>query len=160
MATHQTFQQEVDLVFDLLTDPDFLVDRCIALGNLSAEGQAETDGDKVTTHLVREVENDLPAFVAKILKPVQTINVTERWRPKGSGWEGEMTVKVVGQPITISAMFSLEPNNDGCIYITAARAKADIPLIGRKIEKFLVKQFESDAARELGYTQEYLGVSA
>jgi hypothetical protein len=48
MAVDFEFEHDAQTVYEALTDPDFLVDRCLALGELSAECDVE-ESEGVTT---------------------------------------------------------------------------------------------------------------
>lgn len=156
MTIEYNFKHDAEAVYELLTDPQFLVDRCIALGGLSADGEAEEKGDDwvVTTH--RETVTDLPAFLQKILGSEQHYSLTETWQADGDGWCGNMNVHFEDQPFDIRAKFELQPTKTGCVYKLSPRAKANIPLIGKKVEKFILEQFHRDAESELDYTQDFL----
>ncbi|MEH6551079.1 MAG: DUF2505 domain-containing protein [Pseudomonadales bacterium] len=156
MPVSREFGQNIDTVFELLTDPQFLVDRCLALGELSAECEIFEDGDHILVELTREVTRDLPSFLARIFDPVQTMSMKETWSPDGDGWSGHWTVIIEGQPVSINADFSLKPAANGCIYTVSHKAKAKIPLIGGKLEKFIQGQSIEGAEAELSYLKEHL----
>ena len=101
------FDNDAQTVYETLTDPQFLVDRCIALGELSAECDIEESGSVITIKLVREIKRDLPRALAKVFNPVQTIEMTETWMPNGDNWSGNWVLKVLGQPVTVFGDFEL-----------------------------------------------------
>jgi hypothetical protein len=157
MGLKYQFPQSVDTVFNLLCDPDFLVERCMAVGELSADCEVEEDGDETIIKMTREVERELPKFLAKLFNPVQTLEFTEKWQNKGDIKEGTYTVVVVGQPVTVSAKFKLKPtSNGGCEYTIEHSAKANIPLVGGKVEKFIVNQTGEGVDKEIAYLKEQL----
>ena len=153
MAIEYPFAASVDRVFALLSDPDFLVDRCLALGEISAECSVEDDGKQLVIALTREVERALPSFLARLFESLQTIEVVERWKQsKGKIYHGSLLIKVIGQPITVEAEMRLKPDSTtGCTYAVAHTAKANMPLIGRRVEAFMLTQIESGARAELDY---------
>ena len=158
MSVSYEFEHDVQTVYEALTEPQFLVDRCSALGELSAECEVEEDEDGITTvSLLREIERDLPKMLAKIFDPVQIMDMTEQWRPNGDGWSGSWTMDVRGQPVVISASFELVPTAQGCQYTVTHSAKAKVPLIGKQLEKYILGQTSEGATDELSYLAEYLG---
>ena len=158
MSVSYEFEHDVQTVYEALTEPQFLVDRCSALGELSAECEVEEDEDGITTvSLLREIERDLPKMLAKIFDPVQIMDMTEQWRPDGDGWSGSWTMDVRGQPVVISASFELVPTAQGCQYTVTHSAKAKVPLIGKQLEKYILGQTSEGATDELSYLAEYLG---
>jgi len=156
MAVSFEFEHDVDTVYETLTEPQFLVDRCLALGEISAECDVEEDDDYTTVSLVREVSRDLPRVLAKLFDAVQVTDMTERWQAAGDGWRGEWTLEVRGQPVTVSANFELAPTASGCRYTVSHRAKAKIPLVGKQVEKYILGQTADGATDELEYLRDYL----
>jgi len=157
MSIHYEFDQDAQSVFNLLTDPQFLVDRCLELGELEASCDVEERGDSTVILLTRKVEQDLPRFFAKVFDPVQTIHMTETWQPDDSGgFAGEYTFVIEGQPISISATFELFPADNGCCYVIDHRVKAKVPVIGGRIEKYIQGQAAEGCVSELECAQQSL----
>ena len=156
MTVHFEFDQDAQTVFDALTDPQYLVDRNLALGELSAEAEMEEDEECTTLNVVREVRRELPSFLAKLFDPVQVMDMTEVWHPYQEGWRGEWKMDVRKQPVTILASFELVPTETGWRYSVAHRARAKIPLVGNKVEKYILGQTSQGARDELEYLRSYL----
>lgn len=156
MSVRHEFDSDVDTVYETLSDPQFLVDRSLALGELSAECEVE-EGDGVTTiRLEREVSRDLPKVLAKLFDSVQVMDMTENWQEDGEGYSGDWVIEIRGQPVTITATFSLQPSAGGCSYTVSHKAKAKIPLVGKQVEKYILGQTAEGARDELGYLADYL----
>ena len=83
MSIDYHFTAGVERVFALLTDADFLVDRCLALGELAADCTVEDDDDEVVITLNREVERNLPAFLSRLFESRQNVEMVERWSLRG-----------------------------------------------------------------------------
>lgn len=157
MAMSYEFDCDVDSVAALLNDPQFLVDRCLELGELEAECEVADEGDTTVIHLTRKVERDLPAFLSKIFDPVQTLQMTEEWQSDGEGgWSGEFAIDIEGQPVSIAANFELYPTAAGSCYTIEHQVKARIPLIGGKVEKFVLRQTKDTCRAELDYLRDQL----
>jgi hypothetical protein len=158
MPLNYEFEHDVESVFNLLTDPDFLVDRCLELGELEASSDVDQKGETTAVNMTRKLERKLPGFLAKMMDPVQTIHIKEKWQPdEEGGWVGEYAFEVEGQPVSISAKFELYPTDMGCCYSIEHQASARIPLLGRKIEKFIHTQAVEGCTAELDYLRERLG---
>jgi hypothetical protein len=156
MSVNYDFDQDAESVYELLTDPQFLVDRCIALDELSAECDIEEHGEEIVISLTREVQRDLPKVLAKLFDPVQVMDMTERWQSDGEGRSGDWNIDVRGQPVTISAKFKLAATAGGCRYSVSHRVKANIPLVGGRVEKYVLGQTGDGARAELDYLGDYL----
>ncbi len=158
MSMHYEYEKDAQSVFELLTDPDFLVDRCLELGELEASCEVEENGVDTIISLTRTVERDLPKVLAKVFDPVQTIRMTETWKPVGEdSYKGSYTFEVVGQPVTVGATFELYPTDDGCCYTIDHTVKATVPLIGRQVEKFIRSQVADGCQAEMEYVEQQLG---
>ena len=157
MAIHYEFEHDVEGVYTLLTDPDFLVERCLALGEMDASCEVDKKNKLTHVKLTRKRETPLPGFLAKIMDPVQTMHIAERWQNDGEdGWAGEYTFEIEGQPVSIGAKFELYPTDLGCCYSIEHHASAKVPLIGGRIEKFIQAQAETGCTKELDYLREKL----
>lgn len=157
MTVSYEFDHDVQTVYEALTEPQFLVDRCLALGELSAECEVEEDEGGTVVKLVREVSRDLPRVLAKLFDAVQVTDMVEQWQPDGEGWRGTWELDVRGQPVTVAASFQLEPTSTGSRYTVSHSARAKIPLVGKQVEKYILGQTASGATDELAYLRDYLG---
>ena len=157
MALKCEYDCDVETAFELLTNPDFLVERSMDLGELSAECEVEEDGDIIRVTQNRELERELPSFLSKIFNSEQQVQMTEEWKRKGNGYSGSFDYIVHGQPIRIKGTFELKPKGKGCVYTVKHDIKVKIPLIGGKAEKFATAQTEDGVQKELDYTKEQLG---
>jgi hypothetical protein len=158
MSIQYDLEHDIESVFGLLTDPDFLVDRSLQLGELEAACEVSDDGEIAVVEMTRKLKRDLPGFLAKMMDPVQTVRITERWQADGEGgWTGEYDFEMEGQPVWVGADFELYPTDAGCCYAIEHRTRAKIPLIGRKIEKFVLTQAEQGCMAELDYLRDRLG---
>ena len=77
MSVTMQFDRDLDTVWTQLQDPDFRVERSLALGELSADCEIEDFGDSLTVAMQREVTRELPSVLAKVFNPKQTMNFTE-----------------------------------------------------------------------------------
>ncbi|MCY4045450.1 MAG: DUF2505 domain-containing protein [Cellvibrionales bacterium] len=159
MGLKFTFNHSADNVFDAFTDPDFLVDRALALGELSAEVEIEETDTTSTIKMRREVIRDLPKFLAKLFDPKQVLNVEERWTKSGNDYKGQSEFTVEGQPVLVKTKTTLTSTPDGCEFSIDYDAKAKIPLVGGKVEKFIISNCLEGTQKELEYTNEKLNES-
>lgn len=157
MSVEFTFNHSIDDVFNLFADPDFLVERSIALGEISADAEVEEDDSgKITIAMRREVKQDLPSFLAKLFNPQQTITMTDEWRLVGNNYIGKGEFVVQGQPVNVKTDMTLKPKGDGCVFSIKYKPSAKIPLIGGKVEKFIQGNCEEGTKKELEYTAKVL----
>lgn len=157
MTVSSDFNHNVQAVFKALTDPKYLVDRSLALGELCADCEVSEDEKRATITMVREVRRELPGVLAKLFDPVNVMDMTEEWQANADGWSGNWTMTVRGQPVTIQGRFELAPTSDGCRYSVSHRARAKVPMIGEQVKKFILGQTTRGAEDELEYLRNYLG---
>lgn len=156
MSISYSFKASADQVFDKLTDPDFLVQRCVALGEKNIQCDVETEGRKTRVTLSRTIQRDLPAVLAKLFGAENRMIMTEHWEAIGGSWIGHYHVEVEGQPVTLNAKFKLKPLDQGCEYSIDYSCKAKIPLVGGKVETFILGQTEEGMRKEMDYLQQQL----
>ncbi len=148
----------LDDVFELLTDPDFLVERSIGIGEDSADCEIEEDENgKIYITMNREVTRDLPSFLAKLFSAKQKLTMKETWQQVGSNWIGKGEYTVEGQPVNITIDITLKSEGDGCVYSTKYSAKAKIPMIGGKVEKYIKGNCEDGTRAEMDFLAAKLG---
>lgn len=151
----------LDRVCALLIDPKWLEARCLALGELSASCKTKKSPTVVVT-MRRRVRRELNALISKVLNPQSDIEVEERWSSQVKdfkGQRGQMTLQIVGKPITVTGEFELVPDGKGCIYRIQHQARVKVPLIGAMVEKFVLGQTEEGCADELDYLVDFLKAS-
>ncbi len=151
------FSAPIETVYAAFTDPKFLEQRCLDLGEISADCKVKKAGSGHAVTMKRKVERELPSFLARLFNPVQQIVIEEKWSDDGDGGkEATYHLAVIGQPVEVSATISLRPSGKGCTYEISHRAKARIPLIGGQIERFVLGQTEAGCKDELDYMAEEL----
>lgn len=157
MPLRYELNHDVETVLNKLSDPEFLADRLVAVGEDRPEVEVTEEDGKPVIFLKRAATRDLPKAFAKIIGTTQRFEQTEKWYPEGTGWRGEYHIDVLGAPVTIDATFDLLPGDGGSVYTIEHFPKANIPLIGKAIAKFLVGQTREGCIKELDYLSETLG---
>jgi hypothetical protein len=152
---HQ-FNTDSDTLFSLLTDPDVLVARSAALGEKNISCEAETLGRKTVVRLERTVKRDLPKVLAAMFDAENTIRTEEQWETVGNSHLGNISTEVVGQPVTLSAKFKIKPTETGCEYSIDYQCKANIPIVGKKVEEFIISQTASGLDQEMRWLKDKL----
>ncbi len=153
MSVSYSFESDVETIFEYLTDPDFLVERCVSLGEKDIECEVETDGRKTTVRIERTIKRDLPKVLAKLFGDENRMIMTEHWEEVGASMLGKYNVEVVGQPVTLTANFKLEPSESGSVYSVDYKCRAKIPMVGKKVEDFILGQTEDGMRKEMDFLQ-------
>ena len=157
MSSSYEFECDVDTLLGLLNDPQYLVDRNLELGELEADCDVEEQGDTTVVTMRRKVHRELPGFLAKVFDPDQVMHMVEKWKSDGEGgWAGSYVMDFEGKPISISADFELYPTDTGCCYNIEHRARAKVPLIRSKLEKYVLGETGSGCDDEMDYLRTHL----
>lgn len=152
----QKYAAPIDDVYALLTDASWLEARCLAMGELAAKVKAKKTAKGATLSMARCVKRDLPSLVAKVLSPEAELQFEETWTKDGEGYVGKLSMDIQGQPVTMTADFSLQPAGKGCVYRIQHVARCGIPLIGGPIAKYAQGEIEQGCAREFAYLVKHL----
>lgn len=154
MSITHRFETDADTLFALLTDADVLVARCQALGEKNIECEVTEDGRKTVVRLQRTVKRDLPKVLAALFNAENTICMNETWETVGNTYLGTYVAEVIGQPVTLSAKFKLKPTASGCEYTIDYQCKAAIPLVGKKVEEFIISQTADGLSQEMNWIRQ------
>jgi len=156
-ATHR-FDADVETVFALLTDPDFLTRMYADEGatDIQVDSNESEDGPTVVSR--RKVTIDLPGFAKKVMSPTNTVVQTDEWAPADdAGWRVcRYKVEVQGVPSRIDGTVTLTPDSGGTRQDTVADVKVSIPLLGGKLEKFAVESGVKTLEHEAAFTAKQL----
>ena len=152
----QKYSAPLETVFARLTDPKWLEARCLALGELSAKVKAKKAGKGVKITMTRRVKRDLPALVSRVLPSESDLHFEESWEPEGDGYAGTLTMEVTGQPVSMTAAFSLQAAGKGCVYRITHHARCSIPLVGGTVARYSQTEIEKGCADEFRYLVDFL----
>lgn len=148
---------DVDSLFALFQDPDFIVERYLETGALSASLLEISDDDGVLIRVEREVEVDVPAFLSKFMHPTTKVLQTERWQGDAGGpYVNDMQVEISGTPVKVHVSMQLIAKGKGCVNLVEIETKCGIPLIGSKVADFVAKDAERTANLEFDFIKAYL----
>lgn len=148
----QNFNASIDKVFSLPTNPKWLEERSLVLGELSAKVKKKQSAKALSLSMLRRVKRELPALITTLLPSESDIQFEESWMhdPKG-GYQGLLTMEIVGQPVKMQAKFALTATGRGCRYRIEHRTKCGIPLVGGMVAQFAQGQIEQGCADEPAY---------
>ena len=139
-VTHE-LAGDVETVFGLMAEPEFLERKFAAGGAKDVTVERETTGDG-GVHVVvkRRVTVDLPGFATKFIQPTNTVVQTEEWAPPGGDGRRVCSyrVDVQGVPSRIDGTVTLVPDGTSTRQEVEADVKVSIPLVGGKLEKLAV----------------------
>jgi hypothetical protein len=154
LRTDHPYAAEPGAVFAMLTDPEFLRAKLAALGHRDIE-VSECTPERIVTR--RTVPLDVPGVLRKVISPANTVVQTDEWGPERDGVrEGTWQVDARGIPVALSGTMRLHAGDGGSVETIEGRAKASVPLVGGKLEKFVVDNTLDTLAREHAFGREWL----
>lgn len=153
------FSADVERMFALVTDPDFLRRRAEALGEKEIAVTVDRASGQLAIEIKREVEQNMPSFMKKLFAPRQTLIDHQTWKSEGGAHISDWTVQVGdGKRIQLRGRLTLAPAaGGGCDYTEAFTATASIPLIGGRIEKYVLGETEASIRKQIEFTGKELG---
>lgn len=152
-VTHR-YKQDIETVFKQMTDKDYLENRAYWVKEVDPEVSVEWNGDLPTLTIQRWVIRDYPKFLKKLFPPKQGMKHIEKWQKDGSNWKGSYNIDVQGNPVEVTADFTLKSTPDGgCEFSILHAVTAKIPLLGSKIEAYILKETQTGCGDELNYLE-------
>jgi hypothetical protein len=149
------YEADVETVYTLISDPDFIERKYVALGGRDvAVDRTDLDDGGVEVVTKRTATVDLPGFAKKVLSPSNTAIQREVWQPQGDGGERvcRYTVEVQGVPSRIDGTHTLIPAASGCDHRIEVEAKVSVPLLGGRLDKFAVETGRADLEAQFAFT--------
>jgi hypothetical protein len=139
LTTREELDGTVDEVHALLTDRAFQEAKCAATtdgGPTSVEVTGTAAGERVRT--VRVLPSDgLPDIARSFVGDRLTVVEVHDWSgPAADGSrQSSVDIHVQGAPLTLKGTLRLEPSGTGTVEVLDAELKANVPLIGGRLEK-------------------------
>lgn len=156
-ALHQ-YDQNVDIVFGLFHDPDFMKQKYVGIGarNVEVLECAGSDGH-YRIKVKREVPADVPALLKKFLNSWNTLTQSEQWDGKAGGpYRCKISIEIFGVPVSIGGEMELRAQDDGCVNDVRLDVKCGIPLVGGKLADFVGSDAEKAVQAEYVFIRSHL----
>lgn len=157
-ALHE-YAKDVDTVFGLFHDPDFMKVKYEGIGarNVEVLECAGSEG-RYTVKVKREVPADVPSLLKKFLNPWNTIVQSETWEGKAGGpYRCKLAVEIAGVPVGMGGEMELRSQDGGCVNDVRLEVKCGIPLIGGKLADFVGGDAEKATQAEYEFIRAHLG---
>ena len=156
-ASHE-YEHPIEKVIEVFRDPDFYLDKFEGVGARKVEVLSSSDEDGVfTIETQREVPLEVPSALKAFLGAWTTVLQNEEWV---EGEDGEylnaLEINSEGLPAVITGSMTLTPTDEGCVNEVVMDIDCAIPLIGRKLERFVADSTEEQLEAEYEFIQEYL----
>jgi hypothetical protein len=154
------YDADLETVFQLITDPDFIETKYVALGGKDvAVDKSETDEGGCEVVSRRTLAVELPGFAKKVIQPTQTAVQTEVWAAAQVDGSRVCTyhVEAQGAPGRISGRHTLTPApGGGTDHHIETEINVTVPLIGGKLEGLARDTARGDLEAQFAYTDKAL----
>ncbi len=144
------YEAEPDVVYEMLTDPDFHAMACEATHAVRHDQQVTSDAGHTTVVVNRSLSTEkMPHMIQSVLGAHLTIHETYVWgdEPIAGRRHGELQVTLGGAPLHMKAKVVLMASGDDSLMTIDGELKADI-FMGGRIEKmaapWIVKAFDKE----------------
>ena len=144
------FPHELGKVYEAITSEAYINDRSGWIGD-RAEIQIDRSSSGCNITLDRYVAKNYPKAFKKLFPAEQHMTHTETWAADGTNWKGSYHVDVDGAPVVVTSEFTLKRTGIGCDLAIWHSITAKIPLLGRAIEKYILKETRAQFGDQLHY---------
>ncbi|WP_460663275.1 DUF2505 domain-containing protein [Kribbella swartbergensis] len=138
-------------VFAIVTDATFREQACQKTKALAYSVEVTESGNDTVVRVQREMPSDqVPDIARKFVGQTLTIVQTETWhpaKPDGSR-DADVTGEISNTPVTLKGTASITATGSGAVQAIDLDVKVAVPLIGKKIEPFVVDAIRAGLQKE------------
>ncbi|WP_148256577.1 DUF2505 domain-containing protein [Kribbella flavida] len=138
-------------VFAIVTDATFREQACEKTKALSYDVKVSSTGGDTVVRVERKMPaDDVPDIARKFVGETLTVVQTETWHaPNADGSrDADVRGEITNTPVTLKGTASIRPDGAGAVQAIELDVKVAVPLIGKKIEPFVVDAVRSGLAKE------------
>lgn len=144
------FDQAPDVVFAAQSDPHYVVWKHEHMAAFDVSAHVEEDGEHVTITSTRRLPAEIPSAARKFVGDSITVEEVHTWtHPDADGSRhGKVAASFGGAPMEVYGTMELHPDGKGSVINVVIHAKANVPLIGGKLEHVVGEQFMRAVRKE------------
>jgi hypothetical protein len=138
-------------VFAIVTDATFREQACEKTKALSYDVKVSQSGGDTVVRVQREMpSDDVPDIARKFVGGTLTVVQTETWHPANADGSRNAEVKgeITNTPVTLKGTASITSTGGDTVQAIDLEVKVSVPLIGRKIEPFVVDAIRKGLQKE------------
>jgi SHS2 domain-containing protein len=138
-------------VFAIVTDATFREQACEKTKALSYDVTVSVSGEDTVVRVQREMPSkDVPDIARKFVGQTLIVVQTETWHAAAADGSRQADVKgeISGTPVTLKGTAQIIPKGAETVQAIDLNVKVAIPLIGKKIEPFVVDAIRSGLQKE------------
>ncbi|HEY0621272.1 MAG TPA: DUF2505 domain-containing protein [Kribbella sp.] len=138
-------------VFAIVTDATFREQACEKTKALSYDVKVTESGGDTVVRVQREMPSDnVPDIARKFVGQTLTVVQTETWHPANADGSRNAEVKgeITNTPVTLRGTARISSEGAQTVQTIDLDVKVAVPLIGKKIEPFVVDAIRSGLQKE------------
>lgn len=138
-------------IFAIVSDRTFREQACEKTKALSYEVTVTESGGDTVVRVKREMpSDDVPDIARKFVGSTLTVVQTETWHPAGPDGSREADVRgeIPGTPVSLKGTSRIAAAGGETVQSIDLDVKVAVPLIGKKIEPFVVNAIRSGLVKE------------
>jgi hypothetical protein len=138
-------------VFAIVTDKTFREQACEKTKALSYDVNVSQSSGDTVVRVSREMEaKDIPDMAKKFVGQTLTVVQTETWHPAAADGsrKADVSGEIANTPVTLKGTASITPNGAQTVQAIDLDVKVAVPLIGRKMEPFVVDAIRNGLQKE------------
>jgi hypothetical protein len=155
----QRFSATPEEVWQMLTDPEYIVTKGMSSGSLEVNPEVATRSDDTLIISRRRLPAQLPRMLKRFVGEELVVNETQKWGEAAADGrrEGSFVIDFGGQPLAFRGTLELLPVDDGTELTTDGALKASVPMVGGKAEAVAKDWTLRYLAKEEKVAAEWLG---
>jgi hypothetical protein len=142
---HGTMHFDVapDVVFAAQSDPHYVVWKHEHMAAFDVSAEVAEDGTGVTISSSRKLPAEIPSAAKRFVGDSITIDEVHSWaHPDVDGHRrGTVRASFGGAPMSVDGTLVLRPEGTGSVLEVVIHSKANVPLVGGKLEQVVGDQF-------------------
>lgn len=150
----------LDRVLNAFFDENHIREKNLRLGSRNIRvAQISRDDQSAKMVVEREVTSsvEVPSMLASFHREWNQVRQEEHWFRKDDGeWHCEFRVRIDGVPAKIQGLMRLQGDTSDCVNEVTLNVRCDLPLLGKKIAKFLIEDSRQKIEREYDATRTML----
>lgn len=137
------FDVAPDVVFAAQSDPHYVVWKHEHMAAFDVSAEAHEDGQGVTISSTRKLPAEVPSAAKRFVGDAITIEETHAWsHPDVDGRRhGTVRASFGGAPMSVDGTLELRAEGTGSVLEVVIHSKANVPLVGGKLEQVVGDQF-------------------
>lgn len=151
LTLSSTYDVPPEEIFAIISDTTFREQACEATRALSHQVTVTEAADDTVVRVRREMPStDIPDIARRFVGDTLTLVQTETWHPAAADGtrHAEVRGEVPGTPVSLRGTASIVPAGAGGTHSIELDIKVAVPLVGRKIEPFVVEAVRRGLEKE------------